>query len=65
METLSTVESTGTWAEAVRRTDRRFGSGDDMARSDRCSVRTRPPQFVAVTVARPEFPEFPEFHHSA
>ncbi|QCX74247.1 Antilisterial bacteriocin subtilosin biosynthesis protein AlbA [Streptomyces sp. YIM 121038] len=53
VETLSAVESMGTWAQAVRRMDRRFGSADDIARIDQRSVRTRPPEFVTATVARP------------
>ncbi|MEL3945688.1 MULTISPECIES: radical SAM protein [Streptomyces] len=46
VETLSSVHSMGTWAEAVRLMDRRFGSAEDIARFDRRSVRTNPPEFI-------------------
>ncbi|QDQ09495.1 radical SAM protein [Streptomyces spectabilis] len=61
VETLSTVDSMRTWAEAVRRMDRRFGSADDIARFDRRAVRTRPPEFVTATAGG----GLPEFHRSA
>ncbi len=60
VQTLSAVDSMRTWAEAARRMDRRFGSADDIARIDRRSVRTRPPEFVAVADAGR-----PELHRSA
>ncbi|MFE5869487.1 radical SAM protein [Streptomyces roseifaciens] len=48
VETLSSVHSMQTWAEAVRRMDLRFGSPEDLARIARRSVRTNPPEFAAV-----------------
>ncbi|QLE75238.1 radical SAM protein [Streptomyces rectiverticillatus] len=48
VETLSSVHSMQTWAEAVRRMDLRFGSPEDLARIGRRSVRTNPPEFTAV-----------------
>ncbi|MEW2033067.1 radical SAM protein [Streptomyces roseifaciens] len=49
VETLSSVHSMQTWAEAVRRMDLRFASPEDHARIGRRSVRTNPPEFAAVT----------------
>ncbi|MGW2601454.1 radical SAM protein [Streptomyces klenkii] len=46
VETLSSVRSMGTWAEAVRRMDLRFGSPEDVLRIGRRSVRTNPPEFA-------------------
>ncbi|MFD5697191.1 radical SAM protein [Streptomyces lasiicapitis] len=61
VETLSSVNSMQTWAEAVRRMDRRFGSPEDIARIDRRSVRTNPPEFVipvgAASAGAPRPPE--------
>ncbi|MEI5101946.1 hypothetical protein RB200_29780 [Streptomyces sp. PmtG] len=58
VETLSSVRSMETWAQAVRRMDRHFGSPDDIARIlDRRSVRVNPPEFLtpaAAAVGRPE-----------
>ncbi|MGA4837873.1 hypothetical protein [Streptomyces sp. G45] len=46
VETLSSVRSMQTWARAVRRMDRHFGTPDDLARFERRTVRTNPPEFV-------------------
>ncbi|WP_424889234.1 radical SAM protein [Streptomyces sp. XH2] len=46
VETLSSVRSMQTWAEAVRRMDLRFASPEDLLRIGRRSVRTNPPEFA-------------------
>ncbi|MFF7726671.1 radical SAM protein [Streptomyces sp. NPDC008001] len=49
VETLSSVRSMQTWAEAVRRMDLRFASPEDVLRIGRRSVRTDPPEFASAT----------------
>ncbi|WKU48356.1 radical SAM protein [Streptomyces sp. VNUA116] len=51
VETLSSVRSMRTWAEAVRRMDLRFASPEDLLRIGRRSVRTNPPEFAEATDA--------------
>ncbi|MEU8550060.1 radical SAM protein [Streptomyces roseoverticillatus] len=49
VETLSSVRSMQTWAEAARRMDLRFAAPEDLLRIGRRSVRTNPPEFAEAT----------------